>query len=128
MHAHTAVHSTQKRSSDYRATCDTKLTMVQGETPEGINRILDALLLTVDKGMEINEKLIDRQAQQLTAETDTGGSDDTTDTDDTDMSDDTDTSDDLSTDDTSDDMSDDISDDNTSSNDEDDTSQSDEEF
>ena len=68
--AHTAVHSSQKRKSDYRSSCDTELIMEQGETPEGINRLLDAMLLTVDKGMEINEKLIDVQAQQLTREAD----------------------------------------------------------
>ena len=68
--AHAAVHSSHKRKKDYRSTCDTELTMDQGETPEGINRLLDAMLLTVDKGMEINEKLIDVQARQLTREAD----------------------------------------------------------
>ena len=81
--SHTSVHSSQKRSSDYRATCDTKLVMIQGQTPEGLSRLLDAMYLTVDKGMELNELLIEQQAAQLREQVDgSGGTDDADDGDD----------------------------------------------
>ena len=119
--AKTSVHSSNKRTSDKRASCDTKLTMIQGEAPEGAMRLLDALLISVDKGMEINEKIIESKAQKLAQQADSyiddGYSDD--DYSDDDYSEDSsedDYSDDSSEDDYSDDSSeDDFSDDSESS-------------
>ena len=66
--AHVSVSSTQKRSSDYSSTTDATLTMVQGPCPEGLAKIVDALVETVDTALRINAQLSMLTAQKAVAE------------------------------------------------------------
>ena len=63
--AHVSVSSSRKRSSDYSSTTDATLTMTQGQTPEGLSKIVDALTETVQTALLINRQLIGLQAQKL---------------------------------------------------------------
>ena len=63
--ASVGVHSSNKRSTDQRSSCKVEITMVQGETPEGLSRLMDAALTVVDKGTEMNLKLIDIEAEKV---------------------------------------------------------------
>ena len=76
--ASVGVHSSNKRSTDQRSSCEAEITMVQGETPEGLSRLMDAALTVVDKGTEMNLKLIDIEAEKVRNQvTATDGTDDT---------------------------------------------------
>ena len=63
-----SVAKESKRSSDYTSTTHAEITMVQGEAPEGLMKIIDALNLTVVRGLELNAVLIEDQAVQLLEE------------------------------------------------------------
>ena len=63
--ANVSVGKERKRSSDYRATTEVHVSFKQGETPEGVSRILDSINGTVSKSLEVNERLIDARSQQL---------------------------------------------------------------
>lgn len=85
MRAKLGQHISSKRSTDNRSTCEAELEMGQGETPEGVSRLLDASLMLVDKGLDMNMSLIEIQEQIMrgklldSAETNddgNGGSDD----------------------------------------------------
>ena len=56
-----------RRSSDYRSHVNAKVAMVQGEDPEGLSLLLDAVNKTVDTGLRINEALIGEEAKKLGA-------------------------------------------------------------
>lgn len=59
------VKSSNRRSTDQRSTCEAKVIMGQGDAPEGISRILDGLLIMIDKGMDINLAIVERKAKAL---------------------------------------------------------------
>ena len=63
-----SVAKDQKRSSDYTSTTHVDVKMAQGEAPEGLMKIIDALNMTTVKGLALNAELIDRQYQLLVAE------------------------------------------------------------
>ena len=67
MSADVSVGKTNKRKSDYRSHTNAKLTMRQGEVPEGLSLIMDSLNQTTAKGLQINQELIGRKAQALGA-------------------------------------------------------------
>ena len=69
--ASVAVHTSKKRSSDYTATTDARMLLRQGLPPEGLMKIIDAITSNTMKGLEINERLIDKQAERLTEKVDT---------------------------------------------------------
>ena len=62
--AEVSVAKSEKRSSDYRATTDAKMRMVQGTAPEGLSVIVDAISETVRTGLEINKGLMQLEAQK----------------------------------------------------------------
>jgi hypothetical protein len=68
MTANVSVAKEQKRTSDYSATTHAELTLKQGEVPEGLAKIIDSLYGTVQKGLQLNEQLISRQAEKLNDE------------------------------------------------------------
>ena len=70
MTANVSVAKEQKRTSDYSATTHAELTLKQGEVPEGLAKIIDSLNGTVQKGLQLNEQLISRQAEKLNDEMD----------------------------------------------------------
>lgn len=57
--------SEKKRSSDYSATTDARILLKQGSPPEGLMKVIDALVSNTQKGLEINERLIEKQAQAM---------------------------------------------------------------
>ena len=57
--------SERKRSSDYSATTDARIVLKQAEPPEGLMKIIDALVSNTQKGLELNERLIERQAEAI---------------------------------------------------------------
>jgi hypothetical protein len=63
--ANVSVSNERKRSSDYRATTEVHVSFKQGQTPEGVSRILDSVNGTVAKSLEVNERLIDAKSRQL---------------------------------------------------------------
>ena len=63
--ANVSVSNERKRTSDYRATTDVHVAFKQGETPEGVSRLLDSINSTVSKSLEINEKLVDAKSRKL---------------------------------------------------------------
>ena len=69
--ASVSVKTDKKRSSDYSATTDARIRLVQGTPPEGLMKIIDALSANTERGLQINERLIDRQAQALMGKVDT---------------------------------------------------------
>ena len=69
MKAAVSVAKESKRKSDYRATTHADLKMVQGDTPEGLARIIDAITETVSEGLAMNKVLIEKQAEKLSAAT-----------------------------------------------------------
>lgn len=68
--ANVSVAKDQKRSSDYSATTHAEMTLKQGDVPEGLAKIIDSLNSTVQRGLQINEQLISRQADKLAGEID----------------------------------------------------------
>ena len=68
--ANVSVAKEQKRSSDYSATTHAELTLKQGDIPEGLAKIIDSLNGTVQKGLQLNEQLISKQADKLSDEMD----------------------------------------------------------
>ena len=66
--AEVSVQSSSKRSSDYRATTDAEMTMVQGAPPEALQSIMDTMNETVRVGLELNKGLMQHQAQALADE------------------------------------------------------------
>jgi len=70
MTANVSVAKEQKRTSDYSATTHAELTLKQGEVPEGLAKIIDSLNGTVQKGLQLNEQMISRQAEKLNDEMD----------------------------------------------------------
>ena len=80
--ANVGVHKSQKRSTDKRSSCEVDVTMGQGEQPEGVGRILDAMLTVVDKGTDMNLMLIEVQADKMRAAASDMDDSDETDTDD----------------------------------------------
>ena len=71
INAQTSVESSQKRKDDYTSTCDVEVTMKQGEPPEGLMKIIDALNETTAKGLELNGRIIEVQATRLMNQVDT---------------------------------------------------------
>ena len=69
--ASVAVHISKKRSSDYTATTDARMLLCQGLPPEGLMKIIDAITSNTMKGLDINKRLIDKQAERLTEKVDT---------------------------------------------------------
>ena len=69
--ASVSVKSDKKRSSDYSATTDVRVRLRQGTPPEGLQKVIDALVANTEKGLAINERLIDRQAQLMADKLDT---------------------------------------------------------
>lgn len=63
--AHVGVHHSNKRSTDKRSSCAVHIEMTQGEAAEGAMRLLDGMLLAVDKAMDMNLQLIDVEADIL---------------------------------------------------------------
>ena len=63
--------SEKKRSSDYSATTDARMLLKQAPPPEGLMKILDAITAVTAKSVEINERLIEKQAQQMAEQVDT---------------------------------------------------------
>ena len=63
--------SEKKRSSDYSSTTDARILLKQGAPPEGLMKVIDALASNTQKGLEINERLIERQAEAMAARVDT---------------------------------------------------------
>ena len=59
--AKASVDHTRKRTGDYTASANVKVTMKQGGTPEGVSKVLDIMNRAVEKGGELNEKIIDQQ-------------------------------------------------------------------
>ena len=68
--ANVSVAKEQKRSSDYSATTHAELTLKQGDVPEGLAKIIDSMNSTVQKGLQLNEQLISKQAEKLAGEVD----------------------------------------------------------
>ena len=66
--AEVSVQSSSKRSSDYRATTDAEMTMVQGAPPEALQSIMDTMNEPVRVGLELNKGLMQHQAQALADE------------------------------------------------------------
>ena len=62
-----SVASDKKRSSDYTSTTHADITMVQGEAPEGLMKIIDSLNQTTVRALELNADLIENQYLQLRA-------------------------------------------------------------
>ena len=60
-------HHENQRSSDNRSSCKAIVEMGQGETPEGISRLLDAQYTLVDKGMDINMAVMEIKKEELRA-------------------------------------------------------------
>lgn len=65
INAQTSVESSQKRQDDYTSTCEVEVTMKQGDPPEGLMKIIDALNETTAKGLELNGRIIEVQATRL---------------------------------------------------------------
>ena len=65
-----ATSSDKKRSSDYSATTDARMLLKQGPPPEGLMKVMDAITSVTAKSVEINERLIERQAEQMAAQID----------------------------------------------------------
>ena len=68
MKASVAKHSSTKRSSDYRATCDTELTMKRQPVPETLQRVIDMFAEVTDEAMAINRQIIAKQVEAATTE------------------------------------------------------------
>ena len=69
-----SVSKESKRSSDYTSTTHADLKMTQGEAPEGLMKIIDALNLTTVKALELNAELVEQQYMKLVASVDESGS------------------------------------------------------
>lgn len=65
INAQTSVDSSKKRKDDYTSTCDVEVIMKQGDPPEGLMKIIDALNETTAKGLELNGRIIEVEAQRL---------------------------------------------------------------
>lgn len=65
MSADVSVGKTDKRKSDYRSHTNARVTMRQGEVPEGLSLILDSLNQSTSKSLEINQMLISRKAAEI---------------------------------------------------------------
>ena len=63
-----SVAKESKRRSDYTSTTHAELNMVQGDPPEGLLKIVDALNLSTTKALELNAELIEHQYLKLVAE------------------------------------------------------------
>ena len=68
-----SVAEDRKRHSDYTSTTDVTIKMVQADVPEGLAKIIDAMNSTVQKGLLLNEKLVDAQVAKITGEADAKG-------------------------------------------------------
>ena len=73
INAQTSVESSKKRKDDYTSTCDVTVTMKQGDPPEGLQKIIDALNETTAKGLELNGRIIEVEATRLMNNVDQGG-------------------------------------------------------
>ena len=70
--ADVSVGKTDKRTSDYRSHTNAKLIMTQGDTPEGLALILDAMNQTVATRLEINKSLAQRKAGEISPKASSG--------------------------------------------------------
>lgn len=70
------VSHNRKRSTDYRSTVDVSVEMTQAPPPEGLSLIVDALTSNTKRAMDINEMLVQRQADTLAGQAAEGGGDD----------------------------------------------------
>ncbi|MCH9844328.1 MAG: DUF2589 domain-containing protein [Alphaproteobacteria bacterium] len=68
--AKVSVAKEHQRKSDYSAKTHAELTMKQGAMPEGLAKVVDALANQVDKTMDINARLIEKQSDILLAQAD----------------------------------------------------------
>lgn len=57
----------RKRSSDYRSTVNIDVNMAQTPPPEAVSLIVDALTANAKRGLDLNESLVQRQADRLAA-------------------------------------------------------------
>ena len=64
-----SVHSEKKRSSDYTATTDAKMTMTRQEVPETLQKVMDTFGSVADKVMELNLRIIERQLENAAEDT-----------------------------------------------------------
>ena len=65
-----SVAKEQKRRSDYTSTTHADLTMCQGESPEAVMRIIDAMTANTVKALELNASIVENEYRQLVAATD----------------------------------------------------------
>ena len=63
--ANVSVDKEKKRRSDYTATTNARLHMRQGEPPETLSKIMDSITSIAQRGMDIQERLIDAKAQRM---------------------------------------------------------------
>lgn len=70
IHCDVSVEKEKKRESDYSATTNCKLRMCQGKVPEGVNKICDSVVGTVNTALKLNERLIVARANQAITELD----------------------------------------------------------
>ena len=66
--AEVSVDKDSKRASDYSATTHAEVTMVQGEPPEAVMKIIDSMVKTVDVGLKMNQLLIEKKAKSQYAQ------------------------------------------------------------
>ena len=59
------VTNDRKRSTDYRSTVKVYAHVAQLPPPEALSLVIDALTSNAKRGLDINEKLIDKQATQM---------------------------------------------------------------
>ena len=64
LRADVSVSETHKRKSDYSATTKAVVRMAQGNTPEALMRIMDAMSDTVSTGLKMNRMLIERDVAE----------------------------------------------------------------
>ena len=65
--ANVSVAKDQKRASDYTSTVHADLSIRQGRTPEGLQKIIDAMNRSVDKALELNADIVEQQYETLVA-------------------------------------------------------------
>ena len=73
--ANVSVNKEKERTSDYRARSEVEVHFAQGEVPEGVARVLDSILNTVDKSLELNEMLVEQKAELMRQQVDAGSVD-----------------------------------------------------
>ena len=65
-----SVAKDQKRRSDYTSTTHADLTMCQGNAPEAVMKIIDAMTANTVKALELNASIVEGEYRELVAATD----------------------------------------------------------